>query len=221
MILISHPLTLDTPLYPGTPVLRIVPEKSIDDGNSSNSSIFTFSSHSTTHIDVPRHFCQDGKTVSDLLKRELSFSPAFCIDIPKGDDECLCPGDIQNERDCPLEIEALLIRTGYSRFRTNDPYRYINNHPWIHPDFPGVLRKKFPSLKIVCFDILSISTRSHSPEGRDAHRSFLCEKPPIFLIEDADLSSSCIRKEKLVLRIYPWIFENTDGVPVVAFLSEN
>jgi arylformamidase len=220
MIRVSYPLKRDSPLYPGTPTLKITPDKSINQGDSSNTSIFTFSSHSTTHIDVPRHFCPNGYSVSDLPNDELVFFPAYCFDIPKSDDECICISDISNVSPLTLDAEALLIKTGFSQYRDCDNDRYSHHHPWVHPDLPDYLKKVFPNLKLVCFDILSISVPTHRQEGRQSHRAFLCGDPFILLMEDADLSDPRLLHKRHHLRIYPWLFEDTDGVPVVAFVTD-
>ena len=220
MIRISYPLRRDTPLYPGTAPLKITPDKSISRGDSSNTSIFTFSCHSTTHIDVPRHFCQNGYSVSDLPDDEMVFFPAYCLDIPKSDDECISTSDIPTISPDISDAEALFLKTGFYQYRLCDNDRYSNYHPWVHPDLPDMLRMVFPDLKLVCVDMLSISVPGHREEGRQSHRAFLCGNAPILLLEDADLSDPLLLHKRHHLRIHPWIFEDTDGVPVVAFVTD-
>jgi len=220
MIRISYPMRGDTPLYPGTAPLRITADKSIARGDSSNTSFFSFSSHSTTHIDVPRHFCQNGYPVSALAGDSIDFFPAYCLDIPKSDDECISAGDIEPLSSDISDARALLVRTGYSRYRFCDATRYTSRHPWVHPDLPPMLRKTFPHLELVGFDLLSISVPDHRTEGRLCHRAFLCTDNPILLMEDADLSGSLAMHSRYHLWIHPWIIEDVDGVPVVAFVTE-
>ncbi|MCK9277823.1 MAG: cyclase family protein, partial [Methanoculleus sp.] len=62
----------------------------------------------------------------------------------------------------------------------------------------------------------SIATPSHPEEGRESHRAFLCGSPHIFLLEDVDLSYGRLLEEPWILRIYPVVFDDLDGVPVVA-----
>jgi len=220
MIPVSYPLQKDTPLYPGTVGLSITPFKSISNGDSSNSSIFSFCSHSTTHVDVPRHFCQEGSSVSDLLHAEMVYFPSYCLDIPKENDECIEADDFKTVPERKSDAKALLIKTGFARYRDVSRDRYINRHPWVHPDLPRFLREHFPRLELIGFDILSVSVPAHRQEGRQCHRAFLCDAPPVFIIEDADLSDPRLLKERLSLRIYPWILEAIDGVPVSAFAEE-
>ena len=80
---ISYNLDRQSPLYPGTPPVTIEPFRSIDRGDSANNSIITLSSHTGTHIDLPRHFCSSGKTVVEILEGENAVEPAYCYDIPK------------------------------------------------------------------------------------------------------------------------------------------
>jgi kynurenine formamidase len=150
----------------------------------------------------------------------LDFFPAYCLDIPKNDDECVSGVDIESRSSGISDARALLIRTGYSRYRDCDTTRYTSLHPWIHPDLPEVLRKTFPELKLVCFDLLSVSVPGHRAEGRLCHRAFLCTDTPILLMEDADLSGLLLAPSRYHLWIHPWIIEDTDGVPVAAFVTE-
>ena len=55
-----------TPVYPGDPVPRRELVRRMELGDSYNLSGFYTGCHSATHVDAPRHFIDDGKTVDEM-----------------------------------------------------------------------------------------------------------------------------------------------------------
>jgi kynurenine formamidase len=215
IISISYPLTMKTPLYPNTPapVIRLL--RSIEGGDSANTSSITLSNHTGTHIDAPSHFCKSGKTVADCLSWYTTFFPVFCIDIPKPVNEEICINDLEREISNIQNADALLIRTGWHTIRSKDPDRYSKEHPWVSPEVPQFLRKKCPRLRLFGIDQISISSILHRDAGRECHRKFLCEENSILVLEDLNLSDTRI-KGSFRLHIYPFMIDDMDGVPVIA-----
>ena len=220
IIPISYPLNADSPLYPGTPPIKINPEKSIAKGDSANTSVISTSSHAGTHVDVPRHFCESGFSVRDVFQRVNSYSPVYCIDLPVTGEESIRPEDLDEKLAGKEDAIVLLIRTGTGELRDSDPRTYATTHPWVHPGIAPFLRSRCPHLRIVGIDTISISTPSHRKEGRESHRAFLCDEAPILLLEDADLSL-VTSNNKFTLILFPWLIGDLDGVPVTAFLTIN
>lgn len=218
--LISHPLHRTAPLYPGTPPVGISQSKLIAAGDSANTSMITFSSHSGTHIDLPRHFCQNGASVSSMLSPETIIEPTYCIDVEKSGESPIRIEDLQpyTSSSCNLirNAEALLIRTGFSSVRATDPDTYAAAHPWVHPEVPDYLRRVCPSLRLFGIDTISIAVPSHRQEGRECHRAFLCQDPPILLLEDLNLGYPSLSDGPWRLRLYPVLFDELDGVPIIA-----
>lgn len=73
-----------------------------------------------------------------------------------------------------------------------------------------------PQLRVFGLDTISIATPLHREEGRAAHRAFLCGPNPILLLEDLDLSSEDLLDGAFRLRLYPIVYDDLDGVPVIA-----
>jgi kynurenine formamidase len=214
---ISYPISSKSPLYPGTPPISFHELKSIAKGDSVNTTLISLSSHSGTHIDVPRHFCPDGKTVQDLLGERLEISLVYCIDVPAKQKKPIRISDIQPLIEQIPDAAGLFIRTGMYQTRATDNNRYCSSHPWIHPELPLFLRISLPSMRLFGTDTISISNPQHRDEGRQCHRAFLCEEKPIVLAEDLDLSDPSLSSAPLVVTIYPWILDDLDGVPIHAF----
>ena len=214
---ISYPIYSQSPLYLGTPPISCHEVKSIAKGDSANTTIISLSSHTGTHIDVPRHFCPGGKTVQDILGEKFELSPVYCIDVTAKPKNSIGISDIQPLIGQIPDAKGLLIRTGMHQFRATDNNRYCSGHPWIHPELPAFLRIAFPSIRLFGTDTISISNPQHRDEGRECHRAFLCGNRPILLAEDLNLSDPSLTSGSLIVTIYPWIVDKLDGVPVLAF----
>lgn len=216
-ILISYPLALSTPVYLNSPKVEFTQHRNILNGDSSNSSLLSFSNHAGTHIDLPRHFCTDGAVAEDLLSAQCAFSPAICIDLSYNDGIEIRPQDLEPHITSTCSAEALLIKTGMAKMR--ELPAYISDYPLVHPDIPDFLRIHYPKLKIFCIDTLSVANPVRREQGRACHRSFLCGNPTIMIMEDADFSDPRIEQGVWILKVFPMIMGNLDAVPVIATLE--
>lgn len=218
IIPISYPLSAKTPLYPNTPppVIRML--RSIECGDNANTSSITLSNHTGTHIDAPLHFCKMGATIADCLTVNTSFFPAYCIDIPRWESEEIRVSDLEGSITQVLDAEAILIRTGWHTIRSDDPERYINDHPWVSPEIPQFLRERCPHLRLFGIDQISVSSVLHRADGHECHRKFLCDERSILLLEDLNLLDTRV-KGLFRLHIYPFMIDNIDGTPVIAIVE--
>jgi len=221
IIPISYPLAETSPLYPGTPQTRIEPHKSQDKGDSANTSLLTFSSHAGTHIDTPRHFCKSGMTVRESLDRVTTFFPCYCINLPVSGEYGIRNRDLEEKLAGKTNAEAFLIRTGTGKLRSNETQFYASSHPWVHAEVAEFLRVTCPQLRLLGLDTISIATPAFRADGRESHRAFLCDKRPLLLLEDADLSCEHLADRAFTLYVLPWFIDELDGVPVTAFLQES
>ncbi len=216
LIPLSYPLTRDAPLYPGIKPLAMEEVRSIAGGDPANQSELTLSAHAGTHLDAPRHFCAEGRTIADMLEYGSIFRPAYCLDIPKKPGEPVSVEDFSSFTGRCRDAAALLVRTGAYACRNSDPDTYTLNHPWVRHDVPDYLREHFPSLQLFGIDAISLNHPAHREEGRACHRSFLCGGSPLLVLEDADLGSPALSGKAFSLHIFPWVLEHLDGVPVCA-----
>jgi len=63
-------------VYPGDPVPQREVLENMEEGALYNLTAFSMCAHNGTHIDAPRHFIREGKTV-DELPPEVFFGPAY------------------------------------------------------------------------------------------------------------------------------------------------
>jgi len=220
IIPISYPLTAKIPLYPNTPAPVILPLRSMEQWDSANTSVISFSTHSGTHIDAPCHFCKQGKTIADCLTVDTTFFPAYCIDMPKTVSEEITVSDLEGSISLVQDAEALLIRTGWHTIRSGDPERYCNDHPWVSPEIPQFLRENCPRLRIFGIDQISVSSVLHRDAGHACHRKFLCGEKSILLLEDLNLLDTRVNGS-FRLHIYPFMIDDIDGVPVTVIAELN
>jgi arylformamidase len=206
-IWLSHVIEAATPLYGCDGRILIEKDKEIVNGDSCNTSRISMPAHSGTHVDAPRHFIESGRTIDEIEAWEWIFNHPLLIDVP------VTPGKLFPENDEFVmpdnkEIDFLIIRTGFERFR-NKPV-YWDNNPGIKVSFAVSMIKAYPNLRGVGLDCISISSIKHREEGRLAHRTLL--EKGLVIIEDMNLSGfkSAILKSMIVS---PLRFEDGDGAP--------
>ena len=220
LILISYPVNRHMPLYPNTPAIEYHSFRSMEKGDNSDHTLVSLSCHTGTHIDTPRHFCLNGSDVARSLRPVNSFSPAYCIDLDGRGDTSIVPEDLD-----PLiapsmtDALAILIRTGWSSCRANNPEEYVSDNPWVEESTADFLRARFPEIRLLGIDTISIGNLHHREEGRASHRAFLCRDNPIMLLEDADLSDPRISGGPFQISIFPLVIDAVEATPVVATIE--
>lgn len=192
--------------------LEIKKIKSITLGDTSNNSLLKLSAHLGTHIDFPYHFCNNGKKSSDYLINELIFTKIGIIEVKINEEDLVINENIIiNSEKLANDIDFLLIKTGYCNFRYEE--RYWKFNPGFHQELAKFLRKKFPFIRAIGFDSISLSSFQHREIGRLAHKEFLCINN-ILIVEDMDLSkiNSTSKIKKLI--IAPLVVQDIEAAPV-------
>lgn len=209
-IWLSHPLSVETPAYGGGQGLKIEPASCIANGDTANTSCWTFPNHLGTHVDTPLHFFDGGMAVSDYSPDFWVFHNAQLMDIPCEDGRLICSTDL-SEPICS-KTDLLLLRTGFENYRVEP--RYWQRNPGLDPELGKWLRFGFPNIRAVCIDSISITSRLHKQEGRIAHRTFLDPKGeghPVLLVEDMALAKAPHSLSTVV--ITPLLVNGADAAP--------
>jgi kynurenine formamidase len=207
---LSYPIEKIMPVY-GTANanIEIVPVKSICNGDSCNAFKVSIENHIGTHVDCPSHFFGHGLKISDYPADTWFFSKPHVIRLPLNENQIVTPGDLGG---IPEGVDLLLIQSDFSRFRGTDIYSRYN--PGFHPKVGEWLREKYPHVRAVGFDFISLSAYQNRDMGREAHRKFLDPEgsnAPVLIIEDMDLSLD-LRGLKQVLA-FPLRIEGIDSAP--------
>jgi kynurenine formamidase len=219
MILLSHILDSDTPTYGNRDKFIVEETSSIADGASANSSKWTFTTnHIGTHIDLPKHFFDNGQTVTDVPLGFWYSEKVQLIDVPCSTAKLIEIDDIHDEIE--LGTEILLIRTGYERFRKHE--KYWNDNPGLSAGFGKWLKANRPNIHIVGFDFISLTSWKHKTAGKMAHHEFLNDteiNKPISIVEDMSLEN--ITGRLINILISPIMVMGGNGSTVTVFANIN
>jgi len=210
-IYLSHFLDSNVPTYADEDKIVITPKTEISKGETVNIfSIQLTNNHIGTHIDLPKHFFDCEKGVKYYEPSTWHFQNVALIDIPRNDSKLIFSDNLPDNID--KNVNLLLIRTGYEEFRSED--KYWNDNPGLSSEMANFLRNKFPKLRAVGFDFISLTSWKHKEEGLKAHLKFLDpNKREIFVIEDMKLSE--LSNHKIVdLTAAPWLIDEIDSAPV-------
>lgn len=220
-ILLSYPINNNTPTYGNSNRFCSKPVNRIDEGDSCNSLAWHLPNHLGTHLDAPRHFYNNGIALD-------AFDPSFwvfnnivviLVHLAKGN------YIIKTKDVLPYILgkpEMLLIKTGICYHR--DKNLYWQNNPGLEPEIGHTLRERFPSLRAIGIDSISISPWQNREIGREAHRAFLnpAKGNPLVIIEDMDLTKVSSDSQISRIIVLPLLVENADGGPctIIAELIE-
>ncbi|WP_339783931.1 cyclase family protein [Paenibacillus sp. FSL R7-0313] len=199
-ILLSYPLSVNTPVYKDNPPVEIQQQSSIDQGDLYNQFIITSLDHNGTHIDGPWHFNPQGLKISEIPIDYFIFTHPTILDIPKGDDELITKADLEPYEHQIAGSDLLLIRTGFGNFRSSDPVRYSDHNPGFAADAASYLMV-FDSLRAVGMDMISSGSVIHVDEAITFHQIILgkgrVDGKFILLIEDMNLNHDLSGIEKV------------------------
>lgn len=212
-ILLSHVLDASTPGFGGQVPFSRQQVNSIAAGKSSNSELWSLQNHSGSHVDTPRHFIADGKTLTDIPISNWLFQKPNLLDRVSQPDEV-----IEADTWCdsiPIDCDLVLLRTGFEERRHETAY--WQNNPGLAPSIAHWLRRHRPSVRAIGFDFLSLTAFQHRELGRVSHKAFLAEEdgPEILIFEDLSLKMAS-NSLRMVL-VAPLMVQNADGSPITVF----
>jgi len=210
IVLLSHILDNDTPLYGGSNGLVISSKTSIARGDSANTSVLTLPNHAGTHVDTPLHFLQGGKSVDEYTISTWFFKRPRIIFLEVERGQLLTRFDMSFLTDhCDSDTDLLLLRSGFEQYRGTETY--WKEGPGLTSELAGYLTKHMPNLRAVGVDFLSISSFTHRAEGRAAHKAFL--EKGILLLEDMALKELLPEDRLKEVIALPLLFKHGDGAP--------
>jgi len=216
---LSHPLDETTPAYGGGPGMKIKADKCIAQGDACNTATISLPNHLGSHVDAPRHFIAEGRSITDYAPEDWMFQRPLLADLPAGDSELLTARRLESAlADVPDGIpiektDLLLIRTGFGRYRGEK--RFWEAGPGLSHESAVWICRRFPCLTAVGVDAISISCRQHRAEGRRAHRTLLGNGLRIF----EDLALNNLKEGEILNKVtaLPLPLQGGDGAPCAAF----
>ena len=207
---LSHALTTNTPAYGGAAGLSLRAEKSIARGDTCNALHMAFSNHLGSHVDAPRHFVADGKTVTDYAPETWMFRQPLLLDLSADSADLVTVATIAAAcSGADANTDLVLLRTGMERLRDADAY--WRDAPGFSAALAPWLHARFPGLAAIGIDALSISSLRYRDEGRLAHRAFLGRGLRIF--EDLALGALPASAALAYVIALPLRIAAADGAP--------
>jgi arylformamidase len=214
-MILSYTLSENIPLYGSTPKPKILAHTSIDAGDASNSFMLALHNHTGTHIDAPGHFIKDGKRITEYGIEELIFHNPVILDCPKSPGEQIEKDDIVPGKIKGADI--VFFHTGFGKLREKDPDNYRTQNPGITPEAILEIRKRFPGIRCIGVDSISISCFQRREDGRTAHRNAFKKiegsGEPLLIIEDLNLEGLNGREKPSKVIVIPWQISDIDSAP--------
>jgi len=192
--------------------VAIHPIERIERGDRSNLSRVELTNHYGTHLDAPNHFNASGRRLVDFPIGDFVFERPVVVDIRQGDMGLIRAADLSRRAEAIDGHDLLLLRTGFSYLRADDPERYRQRGPGVSDEAAHYLLDRFPCLRALGMDFISLEWTSDLSHGFAAHHTFLQDNDrPFILIEDMTLEIG--QRELRRVYAFPLLFDDLDSFP--------
>lgn len=175
---ISVPIKNTMAVWPGDPKVKNIEVSSISNGGEANVTSIQMSAHTGTHIDAPRHFVDNGRTI-DQLDLRLLIGDVLLLeidDLVKLIDEKVLAG--QRIKNWPTRV---LFKTANSSAKLLHKEEFVQDFVAFSVDASQFLINH--GVKLVGIDYLSIAPFEN---GDETHTILLSNE--IIVLEGLDLS---------------------------------
>ena len=212
---LSYPLEAYVPAWLGTPQLQLEPLMQLSAGDVANTFLLHLHNHIGTHYNAPNHYVKDGLSISELPLEYFIFTCPLRVELPKGERELITAADLAPHREEIAGCDLLLLDTGFSRWRSEDPNKYESEGPGLSAEAAAWLVEYAPQLRAVAVDFVSLASYRAQDDGNEAHRTLFRGKNGHFIcgIEDVDLNQIRNKCVKRVFAMPLWV-RGIDSAPV-------
>ena len=189
-------------------------------GSYNNTSFVRIFAHTGTHIDAPFHVDPEGFMVHDFDLNNFIFEYPVLLDIPKAAFEKITMDELTPHADELSKADILLIHTGWSKVRNQEPERFVAEQPSFTVEAANYLVDNF-NIRAFGIDTIGIENISEGKAGSPlqfpVHKTFLLKKKQkSIVIEDLNLKLLLGKKLRrfyvIPLRLY-----DIEAMPVTAF----
>lgn len=204
---ISVPLSPDLPSWPGDPKFSIEPAGKIADGEPSNVSRLSISTHGGTHLDACWHFIDDGKRL-EAIELSTLIGPCVISDLTHITSE-ITASDL-DQASLPTGTERLLLKTRNSENWSKTPLEFDEQFIGLSVGAAQWLVEH--EIKLVGIDYFSVEPLSG--DGT-VHRILLGAE--LVLVEALDLREIAAGRYGFIC--LPLAIPGADGSPCRAILT--
>lgn len=210
-VFLGYPLRPDDPSPPAIPPVRLDSFMTIDKADANVTQI-KLTSHTGTHVDVPRHCVRGGLSITDFAAGDFVFGSPAVIDLPLTDTEVVQPSHLKPFVGQASACDILLFRFGYGSVRRSDKRRYSEKSPGFGVASARFLREEFPKVRAIGMDVPSLSCIAYLDETFEAHTILLQGSRRKFLvIEDMCLQYDLSSLSEVI--VAPLLVGGGDGAP--------
>jgi arylformamidase len=209
---LSYSLDEATPTYGNGLKFKRHMDKCIEHGASCNQFTFTVGNHVGTHLDCPKHFDQNGMSVTEYDANFWECYNISLVNIPESDLQI----DLEKYKaQIDPKSEMVLLKTGFCYLREDE--RYWQANPGVIAASADFLRNHCPKLRFLGMDFISLTSYLNRDEGKKSHQAFLQnQEKSILLIEDMDLRNLSDAPTKVLVSLLRMI--EADGGSVIVFV---
>ncbi|MGH7861572.1 MAG: cyclase family protein [Candidatus Dormibacteraceae bacterium] len=127
-------IDLSQPFSDGMFSLKLFPRVRVErcvriEESGLNVTCVEFAVHSGTHLDSPRHFFADGRTIDEIPLEDVS-GAAVGLQVRRGPGEAITVADLEADQPTVEEGDLVFISTGWARYFYGDRERYAI-HPYL------------------------------------------------------------------------------------------
>jgi arylformamidase len=206
---ISLTISPNLPIWPGDPPLELEQFESMDKGGHNNVTKMSSCVHIGTHVDAPRHFLNDGRTVEQLPLDALT-GPCYVAQLPDGIEAITA--EVLDRTEITSEMKRVLFGTRNSHLWARGESKFQTDFVAITEDGAEWLVER--SVRLVGVDYLSVA-----PYGDSIPTHTILLKAGVVLVEGLNLSN--VMRGFYDLYCLPLKIAGSDGAPARAILIQS
>lgn len=206
---ISLTISPNLPTWPGDPRPQLEQYESMDKGALYNVTRINSGVHLGTHVDAPRHFINDGRTV-EQLPLEVLTGPCYVAQLPDGVEAIT--SEVLERTEITSEMKRILFGTRNSKLWAKGETEFQTDFVAITEDGAEWLVER--GVQLVGVDYLSVAPYS---EPIPTHLILL--KAGVVVVEGLNLSN--VMRGFYDLYCLPLKIAGSDGAPARAILIQS
>lgn len=204
---ISLPIYPGFVVWPGNPEVVFTLRNSTANGDIANVTDISLCTHTSTHMDAPRHFVHEAPTM-EQVDLNIVYGPALVIDVGDVNEVTV---DVLERADIPVGTVRLLIKSRNGKYWDGDLSIFHTDYVAIHEDAARWILAH--GIKLIGIDYFSIAPFH---DLVTTHRILL--SAGVIALEAIDLRQ--VMPGVYTLAALPLKLIGSDGCPVRAILVE-